>query len=241
MTQTRENVENRAVSPVIGVILMVAITVILAAVIGAFVLEIGDQQETAPSSSFDIEESMTYVVDNSGGADGSLNLSVVSASHTGGDTIDVTQAEIKVEGNASVWGMPKCDDPSATGNDCKNGAVPNWGMMLTPVPNYGPTAGTNEPVEFTSGESWSIMSYNGLSDEHVKAGQILRTSNPTYHGNIDAASKASCPTGGIYLEPNGQPMDQLEQDDDIQIVWNAESGGKTQTLTKYTVQSSSTC
>lgn len=34
--------EERAVSPVIGVILMVAITVILAAVIAAFVLDIGD-------------------------------------------------------------------------------------------------------------------------------------------------------------------------------------------------------
>ncbi|ELK56003.1 hypothetical protein D320_01493, partial [Haloferax sp. BAB-2207] len=35
--------ESRAVSPVIGVILMVAITVILAAVIGTFVLGLGDQ------------------------------------------------------------------------------------------------------------------------------------------------------------------------------------------------------
>ncbi|ELK55548.1 flagellin-like protein, partial [Haloferax sp. BAB-2207] len=35
--------EDDAVSPVIGVILMVAITVILAAVIGTFVLGLGDQ------------------------------------------------------------------------------------------------------------------------------------------------------------------------------------------------------
>ncbi|ELZ96760.1 hypothetical protein C440_03263 [Haloferax mucosum ATCC BAA-1512] len=45
--------EDRAVSPVIGVILMVAITVILAAVIGTFVLGLGDQvSETAPQASF---------------------------------------------------------------------------------------------------------------------------------------------------------------------------------------------
>jgi flagellin-like protein len=37
--------DNRAVSPVIGVILMVAITVILAAVIGTFVLGLGEQVE----------------------------------------------------------------------------------------------------------------------------------------------------------------------------------------------------
>jgi flagellin-like protein len=38
-----ETESDRAVSPVIGVILMVAITVILAAVIGTFVLNLGDQ------------------------------------------------------------------------------------------------------------------------------------------------------------------------------------------------------
>jgi len=37
--------DERAVSPVIGVILMVAITVILAAVIGAFVLDLGQGQQ----------------------------------------------------------------------------------------------------------------------------------------------------------------------------------------------------
>jgi len=41
------NDEERAVSPVIGVILMVAITVILAAVIAAFVLDMG-QSQNAP-------------------------------------------------------------------------------------------------------------------------------------------------------------------------------------------------
>jgi flagellin-like protein len=42
-----------AVSPVIGVILMVAITVILAAVIASFVLGLGDTSDPAPSTSFE--------------------------------------------------------------------------------------------------------------------------------------------------------------------------------------------
>jgi len=47
------NSDDRAVSPVIGVILMVAITVILAAVIGTFVLGLGDQLgDSAPQASF---------------------------------------------------------------------------------------------------------------------------------------------------------------------------------------------
>ena len=44
--------DDDAVSPVIGVILMVAITVILAAVIAAFVLGLGDTNDVAPNTSF---------------------------------------------------------------------------------------------------------------------------------------------------------------------------------------------
>ena len=48
--------DEQAVSPVIGVILMVAITVILAAVIGTFVLGLGDQvQSTTPNAQFQFD------------------------------------------------------------------------------------------------------------------------------------------------------------------------------------------
>jgi flagellin-like protein len=46
----------RGVSPVIGVILMVAITVILSAVIATFVLTIADGQESAPAATFEVEQ-----------------------------------------------------------------------------------------------------------------------------------------------------------------------------------------
>jgi len=61
---------DRGVSPVIGVILMVAITVILAAVIGAFVLGLGDQvSNTAPQATFQFEfsDSDTATVEYTGG------------------------------------------------------------------------------------------------------------------------------------------------------------------------------
>jgi flagellin-like protein len=48
---------DRAVSPVIGVILMVAITVILAAVIGTFVLGLGDSlSNTSPTASYSFSD-----------------------------------------------------------------------------------------------------------------------------------------------------------------------------------------
>jgi flagellin-like protein len=51
-----ENDDTEAVSPVIGVILMVSITVILAAVIGTFVLGLGDNVEEQPSAGVTVEE-----------------------------------------------------------------------------------------------------------------------------------------------------------------------------------------
>jgi flagellin-like protein len=77
----------RGVSPVIGVILMVAITVILAAVIGAFVLGLGDQvSETAPNAqiSFDFDGNKS-----------------VTLTHDGGDPIANDSVTFNINGNAT--------------------------------------------------------------------------------------------------------------------------------------------
>ncbi|QKY20611.1 type IV pilin N-terminal domain-containing protein [Halolamina sp. CBA1230] len=59
---------DRGVSPVIGVILMVAITVILAAVIGTFVLGLGDSLEQAPQAQLDATtDSGTIYINHNGG------------------------------------------------------------------------------------------------------------------------------------------------------------------------------
>jgi flagellin-like protein len=77
--------EDRGVSPVIGVILMVAITVILAAVIGAFVLQLGDNvSNTAPQASIGVEE-----------IDADKNKTILR--HSGGDTIEWSDTDLIVE------------------------------------------------------------------------------------------------------------------------------------------------
>ena len=90
ITTLFSNEEERAVSPVIGVILMVAITVILAAVIGTFVLGLGDQvQTTAPNAQF----SFDY---DSAAND---NLTVT---HNGGDGIEAS--ELYLSGDVETAG-----------------------------------------------------------------------------------------------------------------------------------------
>jgi flagellin-like protein len=82
--------ERRAVSPVIGVILMVAITVILAAVIGTFVLGLGDQvSESAPQAQFSFDYKET--------------TSVVTITHDGGDSISSDDINVTGAGNDIRW------------------------------------------------------------------------------------------------------------------------------------------
>jgi len=80
-----------AVSPVIGVILMVAITVILAAVIGTFVLGLGDQvQSSAPNSNFQFE------YPNSSYASGTNGDAVITITHNGGQDVQESNVNVQV-------------------------------------------------------------------------------------------------------------------------------------------------
>ncbi|MFB6082709.1 MAG: type IV pilin [Halorientalis sp.] len=80
--------DDEAVSPVIGVILMVAITVILAAVIATFVLGLGEQvSSTAPTASF------SFQYDE--GADSTAQEGNLTVTHGGGDAIKYNQLYIR--------------------------------------------------------------------------------------------------------------------------------------------------
>ena len=75
--------DDRAVSPVIGVILMVAITVILAAVIGTFVLGLGDSLgDNQPTAQLSVD--IDYENDN------------ISVEHNGGDAIAADELSVIV-------------------------------------------------------------------------------------------------------------------------------------------------
>jgi len=95
--------DDDAVSPVIGVILMVAITVILAAVIATFVLGLGDSlRNTAPQASFSFDFTSTDV----------------TVTHDGGDTIDASTDTLEVV------------DSSGSGSTAFSGTV-NAGTSVT--------------------------------------------------------------------------------------------------------------
>ncbi|MCS3923353.1 type IV pilin N-terminal domain-containing protein [Methanosalsum natronophilum] len=95
MHKLKELIERKeAVSPVIGVILMVAITVILAAVIAAFVFGLGGEVESAPQASLSASAATT---DEGGNA--------IALSHRGGQTVglgDETRIQLSYSNNGST-------------------------------------------------------------------------------------------------------------------------------------------
>lgn len=111
--------DDDAVSPVIGVILMVAITVILAAVIATFVLGLGDSlSNTAPqaSFSFDYEDASSQ--------------DTLTITHDGGDSIDSGTLSAQISG--------------ASGDSSPNGEYSN---LFSGASGSEVTAGTSDTID----------------------------------------------------------------------------------------------
>ena len=101
--------DKRGVSSVIGVILMVAITVILAAVIGTFVIGTGDSVEEVPQASWDFEITEYDTSDGDAPNDAETgDIDQITITHNGGDSID--------DSRLSVSGAVEYYDGSYTGD-----------------------------------------------------------------------------------------------------------------------------
>jgi len=138
--------DDDAVSPVIGVILMVAITVILAAVIASFVLGLGNQaQQGAPTATigFDYEQ----IDENSGGT----NYGALSVSHDGGDSVSNNELYIRGSGfnGTAVHGVAV--PASGNTNDIEQYVRNNGGPQIDHT-TAGPWNGT------ASGDDSAVVS-----------------------------------------------------------------------------------
>jgi flagellin-like protein len=215
---------NRAVSPVIGVILMVAITVILAAVIGAFVLEIGDRQETAPNTSFDSEQATkTYKYS---GNDPPESWRRLALSHAGGEDLDFSQLSVSVEGNASTYSVVQTS----------TAGLSDQADILPTVPRRNPVIGSEtiscelaERCEWSSGSSVYVVFYGKVAPSTAFEQNKNAIAAWAVTKNMTSV-RWNCGPGCGYTLPNIQP------EDTTRVVWESSSGGKSQTLYRYTVQ-----
>ncbi|GGN18603.1 type IV pilin [Halarchaeum nitratireducens] len=98
--------DDRGVSPVIGVILMVAITVILAAVIGTFVLGLGSNVgNNAPSATFN------YEYDNFSDGTGTDTITITDQ---GGDSIEASTLTVSVGSDFTLDNVTDIDNANVT-------------------------------------------------------------------------------------------------------------------------------
>jgi flagellin-like protein len=117
----QSNQSERAVSPVIGVILMVAITVILAAVIGTFVLGLGDQvQQTSPNAQWDWDQNSTDALEvtHEGGDDVAPTTLEVTGSPIADGGADSNNGQVCTAALGAGSGNNWTSDPVAAGTSC---------------------------------------------------------------------------------------------------------------------------
>lgn len=119
--------EDRGVSPVIGMILMVAITVVLAAVVGASVLGVQEKQSIEPQAHWDETENRTA----------SGQIDDVTIEHTAGEPVPTDEVKILV------------GDEELTG---PSDSAPNVASHSWPSGDEA-TAGDEFHVDFDSGVS----------------------------------------------------------------------------------------
>ncbi|WP_318569925.1 type IV pilin N-terminal domain-containing protein [Salinigranum marinum] len=143
-------IEDRAVSPVIGVILMVAITVILAAVIGTFVLGLGDQvSQSAPQAQFTFEFS------------DSTSSESITITHDGGDAVSADQLSVNVAGT-EAWNT----SDTATNYGSPS---PEWTGEVSAGDSLGLT--TTSGGTISSGDTVRVIWSSSNSDSTATIGQ----------------------------------------------------------------------
>jgi flagellin-like protein len=152
--------DDDAVSPVIGVILMVAITVILAAVIATFVLGLGEQvSQTAPSTSFtfDLDEDVDGTADDEDAwgylCDSASDEGLLTVRHAGGPNLEA--GNINLAGSTPQTSAVNWGEGDGWGESSEISAGDSIGLCIS----------TDDRIDVTwnsdQGESATLATYRG--------------------------------------------------------------------------------
>jgi flagellin-like protein len=219
-----EHQEERAVSPVVGVAILVGITVILASVVGAFVFGLVDIGESSPDASFTFSEDRSTF---STGANAESieetedqNVTTVRVVHNSGQAIQKNQLFAAVSGNKSD---PQSNDSVYQIDYQGDDSADDWHLVLND---------TNTEQEVVKpGDSFTIGFY-GIRRPAIAGTQIV-----DYFVN-DAGSSPPIDDIGIGTNDATAPGDigkKLGECDMVEIVWRSASGAQGQVLQSYQV------
>lgn len=204
--------DETAASSVVGIILLVAVTVILAAVLAVIALDIGESTQSAPSGDFTSSQTEKRLIATGGNQ---ADFRVLEITYTGGQTLDEEQIQVRVNGERA-YGVENttggsCSDPmchEATGLWTGSDDI-TAGQRITVVHRDDATVGV--------GDRYSICSEP--NDCPGSAQEIAENSRLWADGEA---------TGGPQLE--------LDEGDTVTVVWEAEETDDTALLLEETIE-----
>jgi len=207
---------DRSVSPVIGVILMVAVTVIIAAVIGAAAFGFTDRfTESPPQANLQAEEETVEISEESDGSGPYKEYRAVTVTHSSGDDIDKNKIRVSVNGEkAYATARPPADFYGPQTNALRNDPIRPWDAA--------------DGNSITAGDSTTIILGTNIISE---AGYTV-SQDPIvfFHGSGGGNDYLVDYDGNYLSESSGA---ELSSGDTIRVIW--ESGDKSTNLMTYDV------
>ena len=217
MRVTRLFRDDRGVSSVISVILMVAVTVIVAATVSVFALSIGESiSGNAPIASFSAEQDQMRL-EASGGYSG--DFYVLEIAYTSGEPIPKDQLDVRVNGR-QAWGVNNdsgASRASALLSDSSSSPL-RPGEALTVVHTDDPSITISNDDEYVINSPPGRFSNPVTADNDPEQNRLFH--EPSYTGN---------PTTSTQI--------QLEPGDRITITWESERGDETALLFEREIES----
>jgi flagellin-like protein len=229
--------DERAVSPVIGVILMVAITVILAAVIGAFVIGIGGQQSTAPDTNVEFDQQFRNYSVNNNDAD-SQTIRSVTLTHGGGDPMEreTVSVQARADRDSSGAGAVQGRLIGAEGRSDAGDVVFGWNLDTEKTITASDSVEYNAFLDMDSG-AMSTSQQDALDDARDESATFSwNTFNlGTSAGDYEIGGAATIAFGNNNNVASVQRGDNLLANDEVVVVWSPADSQKTSEVAKYEV------
>jgi len=176
-------IDRRGVSPIVGVLLLVAITVVLAAVIGTFSFSLTQHAKAAPKAQFILNDAKDKINDDIFFRSQKAFDAILTISHVGGDPIKCQDIQIIVKDKTNGWSwVLKYDNrhlrQSITGTESRTYQFHAF---------YDPTKNGWSPVIFVfSSDQVEFLEQVGGPEYSVRNAGILQTGDSVIltEGNV---------------------------------------------------------
>ena len=227
--------DESGVSPVIGVILMVAVTVIIAAVIGSTALGLGDEvSESPPTAQFDIVVHEEYEhEDGYTESDPDRIMPVpyaVEITHGGGESIDPENLKIRVNGE------PALGPTRLTGNEIDN--HPEYEYDLSPNGNYPAQKRFMLTEEVSAGDSMLLFTDANWVDDASGADVVDPLNEDRVHFRTETKDSEYLHAEGERSSVDFPSLENytFEEGDEVTVIWESPSSGNSHTLAEHTIK-----